>query len=222
MRIDVNARIAVDVIDRKSIGFSTVRLSGDATDRHPARLVLLRRHADMADETPNTEAQSDVERGADQLARLLEDVDRRVTRSVVASILQKAQDAVQASGTYYSVLVALITASRVVAAGIGNVNAQLWTSHGNRSMLSATTVVVGGTRVLSNALGIGFDPDRIQSADLTIRRGDRVVVGVEADLAVLHPMSARESPSEVLDLILERINFERSAIIGVIAAAAYT
>jgi hypothetical protein len=220
MRIDVDTRIAVDVIDRKGIGFSTVRISGDASDRHPARLILLRRHADMADDTPDVEARSDVERGADKLAKILEDVGQRVTKLEVASVIEKAQDALKESGTYYSVLVAVVTASRVVAAGIGNVNVQLWTSRGTQSMLNSTTVVVGRTRVLSSTLGLGFDPDRIQTADLSINSGELVIVGVEADLAVLHPTGARESPSEVLMLILERMSIERSAIIGVIAATA--
>jgi hypothetical protein len=220
MRIDVGARIAVDVIDRKGIGFSTARVSGDATDRNPARLVLLRRHADMADETPDVEARSDVERGADKLARILEDVDQRITQSALASVVERSQDTLKEGGTYYSALVAVVTASRVVVAGIGNVNVHLWAKAGTQSMLNSTTTVLGRTRVLSSALGLGFDPDRIQSADLMIYSGDRIIVGVEADLAVLHPTGARESPSDVLKLILERMSFERSAIVGVIAAAA--
>jgi hypothetical protein len=174
----------------------------------------------MADETPDVEARSDVERGADKLARILEDVDQRVTRSDVVSVVEKAQDALKESGTYYSVLVAVVTASRLVIAGIGNVNVQLWASHWTESILSSTTVVVGRTRVPASTLGLGFDADRIQSADLLINSGDRIILGVEADIAILHPTGEGESPSEVLKLILERMSLERSVIIGVVAAAA--
>jgi hypothetical protein len=219
MRIDVGDRIAVEVIDRKGIGFSTVRVSGDASDRHPARLVLLRRHADMADETQDVDARSDVERGAGKLARILEDIDQPVTPSAPGSAVEKAQDALKESGAYYSALVAVVTTSHFVAAGIGNVNVQFWAKRGTQSILNPTTVILGRASLLSSALGLGFDPDRIQSADLSISSGDRIIVGVEADLAVLHPMGEKESPSEVLKLIRERMNFERSAIIGVIAAA---
>jgi hypothetical protein len=219
MRIDIDTRIAVDVIDRKGSGFSTIRHAGDATDQDPARLVLLRRHADMADETSDIEARSDVERGADKLARILERVDQQLTRAALASVVEKAQDALKESGTYYSVLVMVVAASRFVAAGIGNVDVRLWAGDGIQSIVNSTTVVVGGARVLSSALGLGFDPDRIQSADLSISSGDRIIVGVETDVALVQPMRG-ESPREVLKLILERTSFDRSAIIGVITAAA--
>ena len=133
-RIEVDERIAVDVIDRKNFGSSAVRVAGDATDQNPARLVLLRRHADMADETPASEARTDVERGADRVAHILSGVDSEAA-SDLTLVVEKAHNALQGSGTYYSILVAIVATSRVVAAGIGNVNLQLWTNGGAQEVL---------------------------------------------------------------------------------------
>lgn len=220
MRVHVDGRIAVDVIERNSFGFSTVRLAGDATDSNPARLVLLRRHADMADETPAAEALADAESSAEKVARILDSVEPLRTRFDLVSVVEKAQEVVKESGTYYSVLVGVITASRVAAAGIGNVNMQLWRSDRTEPLLNPTTVVVGRTCVLSSALGLGYDRDQVQTVDLSLSDDDRILVGVDADLAVLHPVHGRQSPTEVLEFIVERMNFDRSAIVGVITAAA--
>lgn len=218
MRSDLDQWIAVDVIDGNDLGVGTVRTAGAGTDRNPARLVLLHRHADMADETPAAEAQTDVERGADEVANILARVDAQPATSALASVVEKAHNVLQGSGTYYSVLVAIVDTSRVIAAGIGSVNLQLWTSEGAEPVLHSTTVAVGSIHVLSSALGLGFDAEQIQTASLSLNAGDRIIAGVHADMSFLKPMRGTEPSSEVLQHIIEAANFERSAIVGVIAS----
>jgi hypothetical protein len=220
MRVHIDARMAVDVIERGGFGFSAVRIAGNATDDNPAKLVLLRRHADMADETPAAEARVDVERGAARVARIIDDVDPLRTGSDLTSVLEKAQEALKESGTYYSVLVAVITTSRVVAVGVGNVSMQLWRGDRSEPMLNPTTVVVGGTRVLSSALGLGYDRDQVQTADVSLGAEECILLGVDADLTVLHPMRGRQSATQLLEFVVDRVNVERSVIVGVITAAA--
>jgi hypothetical protein len=220
MSIDATNRIALNVIDRQATGLSTVRVLGDATDQNPARLVLLRRHADMADETPAAEARTDVERGADEVASALAGISSQGETSDLTSVVEKAHNVLKCSGTYYSILVAMVTASRVVAAGIGDVSLQLWTGKGAEPMLKPTTVAVGPTRVLSSALGLGFDVERIQTVNLSLGPGDRIIVSVDAELSFSRPMQENESAADVLQRIVEAASFKRSAIVGVIAAAA--
>jgi hypothetical protein len=218
MSIDAADRIAFDVIDRQATGFSTVRVMRDATGQNPARLVLLRRHADMADETPAAEARTDVERGADDVASILGSISSQGETFDLTSVVEKAHNVLKGSGTYYSILVAMVTMSRVIAAGIGDVTLQLWTEKGAEPMLKPTTVPVGSTRVLSSALGLGFDVQRIQTANLSLGTGDRIIVSVAAEVSFFRPMQEDESAADVLQRIVKAASFKQSAIIGVIAA----
>ena len=216
MRINVDQRLAVEVLDRKTFEVSTARVLGDATEETPARFIALHRHADMADELPVNAARQEVENSADELVKLLATLDANTIMDLV-SFVEKAHGIVQRSGTYYSFLVAIVSTARVLAAGIGNVNVQLWTSDGSRPVLRPTVQAVGDTRVLTSALGLGFDPRQIQAADLSLGDGDRIIVGIDADVGSLQPVRTMP-PGEVLQHIVESVSTERSAIVGVIAS----
>ena len=217
MRIQIDERIAVDVIDRKSFGFSAARIAGGATDRDPARIVLLHRHADMGDDTADDEAQADVEGGAERVASILENAVRDGVPSDLGAAVEEAHGVVRESGTYYSALLAVVNGSHLVASGIGNVSLHLWTSDSSQSILNPTTIAVGNTRVLAGALGLGFQPDRIQKTALSLSAGNRIIIGVDVEVSFLQPMGSSHSSNDVLQFILEKTSSRGTGIVGVIS-----
>lgn len=160
---------------------TATRLSGRGTRDDPAQLVLLHRHADMADETSPAEARRDVELGADEIARLLGEVRGEATPQGMESVIARAHESLKGGGTYYSAVIAVISGSRVVASGIGDVSARLWVGEEAQDVLNATTVTIGNVRVLSSALGLGYERDRIQTAEVVLPAGSRMVIGVVTD-----------------------------------------
>lgn len=220
MRIHVGERIAVEMIDRKKFGFSTARIVGEFTDQDPARLVFLHRHADMADDTSDLDARSDVERGADRLANILASAVSSGIPSDLSAAVEEANTALREGGTYYSVLLAIVARTWVVAAGIGNVTVQLWTSDGSQSLLSPTMTIVGKTPVLSNALGLGFQRDGIQKTNISLSAGDRLIIGADVEVDDVPPTPTTDSPVKILQNILDRKGSRGTGIVGVISAAA--
>jgi hypothetical protein len=216
MRISIGRAIVVENVDTGVFGINAVRVGGEATDQQPARLVLLHRHADMADEKTVDDARSEIERGADNLASALASVDTRVAASDLSMVIEKAQNALKDTETYYSVLVAMVRGRSVFAAGIGNMNMHLWEIDAVRPILSATMSLVGSTRIMSSALGLGFAPERIQKAWLSLNAGDRIIMGVNADLSSLQPAGHSESANEVVHRALQSADVRRSAVFGVI------
>jgi hypothetical protein len=209
-------QIAIAVIERQGRGFGAARVSGNATDDSPARLVLLRRHADMADEISDIDARTDAERGAEMIASILEGVESGAGVDNLAAVLDQAQEALRASGAYYSVLIAIVTTRRVTAGGIGNVTMRRWTPDRNDAVLDPTITRAGGTHILSGAPGLGYDRGHIQTADVVFDTTDRMLVGVEVDLRGVRPICGDEPPAEVLRRVLEDMTFERSSVVGVI------
>jgi hypothetical protein len=220
MTVDDSARVAIDVLEGSNgSGPCAVRVAGDGSDNNPSRLVLLRRHADMADETPAADARRDLEHGADIVAHMLSELDLPARSSVLASVIEKAQATFAGSGTYYSILVVVVTKWHVAAAGIGNVSMLLWRRARSVRILNPTTVAIGNTSILSNALGLGYARNRVQRAEVAVSSDDRVLIGVETDLAAVQPMHGAESARSLLHFVVQQLTFERSAIIGVIEAA---
>lgn len=217
MMINIGANIAVEMLDAGAFGINAVRVGGEATDQQPARMVFLHRHADMADEKTANDSRSEVERGADDLASVLASVDTRVTEPDLSWVIEKTQDALKDTDTYYSVLVAMVRGRSVAVAGIGNMNMHLWEGDSVRSILRATMELVGGTRIMSSALGLGFAPGRIQKAWLSLDSGDRIIIGVNADLNSLHPAGHSESANDIAQRIVQSADVRRSAVFCVIA-----
>jgi hypothetical protein len=200
-------------------GFSSVHLAGDATDADPARIVLLHRHADMADETPDDVARAEVERGVYMIATLLGDAGLVANVADLKRVLLTAQEQLGAV-TYYSVLVGLVTTTRVVVAAIGDVNVYDWTEGRAERVLSATTVEVGGARLLASALGLGYADDQVQAVEVSLAARGPVVIGIGVDLTTVPPIGgAAMSATDLVAHILKRLPRDRASIVGVVASA---
>jgi len=102
--------------------------------------------------------------------------------------------------------------------GSREVNLHLLTPDGTQAVLDPTTVMIGRVTVLSHALGLGYDREKIQVADLALTHGNQLVACVDANLPAIRRIPGSEPAYDVLYRVIEKMTFDRSAIVAVICA----
>ena len=231
MNDDHFAYRAADQIEN-SITFPLISHGGKGILADPFWLTMLLRHADFADESlpenARNRAQQILEALNEAVSRILLDADVSTEKAMVR--LKEAlgiASMIAQSDTYYSVLAAVLCDKRFVAVGIGHVNLWRWHEGIFESLIQPT---VGHQSsefpkrfLLNAALGIGFDPGKIQCCDVSLETRDRAVLAIQSRQNLSNENLGREeqSASEWLEKLVGWFQV-RPSLLAVISGTALT
>ncbi len=100
--------------------------------------------------------------------------------------LEIANENAAKTGAYYSAVVVVKAALRLVVAGIGHVKLWLFREGGLRAQLEPSILTVTDQPVapalLTGTLGLGFSPDRIQGCEIIFDTNEFALITMECDL----------------------------------------
>jgi hypothetical protein len=207
-----------------------ISYKGEGTSEDPFRLVMLLRHADMADESTHEQARS----LALQAINILDVAVSRVSidlgvssRGAIAGLKEalrttslKAQ-----ADTYYSAVVAILYGRRLIAAGIGHVNLWRWQQSAFSDLMQPTLAPLppeaSKSFILSSALGVGFDPESVQSCDISLDISDYAVIAIQSlqSLTDEYLLDGGQSTSDWLNKLVDWYQTKPTllAVVGVTA-----
>jgi hypothetical protein len=210
------------------ISFPLISHRGKGGFTDPFRATLLLRHADFADESTPDNARTIA-------LQILEVLDESVSRisvdaelstesaKVELEVALKIASEIAQSDTYYSVLVVVLCDKRLVAAGIGHVNLWRWHKGIFESLIQPTVVHQSSDFpkrfLLTSALGIGFNPEMIQSCDVRLENKDCAILAVQARQSLSNENLGYEeqSASEWLDKLVSWFQI-RPSLLAVVSA----
>jgi hypothetical protein len=188
-----------------------IQISGFGNEEMPLCLVMVVRHADIADTTSRGQAQLQ----AIRVTQILRDeVGNRCSQasdpaSDLSEVFQTANATALESGAYFSCLVASIGPARLYAGGIGFSSVWLSTDGEMREVLGPNTLQHEDMEaaVLTAALGSGgFRKEQVRVCDLNLDKDDAALMVISrgrfsgiADKSCVS--GRRSSATDLLDLV---------------------
>ena len=126
---------------------------------------------------------------------------------------------------YYSAVAMAMGGGRARIAAIGDASVWLLSRDGITAVARPTVVDAQRetTRILSAALGIGFDAARIEASDVEVQNETRLVLalgGLARDEASLKDLPLSEPADDILDALRERITGDPAMIAVVVPEVA--
>ncbi len=135
---------------------------------------------------------------------------------VIGGVNEIAKD----TRSYYSAIIGIKIDSRIALAAIGHVKTWLYRDGEFRTLLEPTIIPIpnegSGPRVLTTALGVGFNPEKIQRCVTDLRAKEFVVIAFETELVKESTDSeATDDASQILDRLCDNITNKAPVVIVV-------
>jgi hypothetical protein len=186
VQMDQPRTVATLVASFNSTEWPFLSMTGAGTQDLPLQLVLVLRHADMADETSIAAARVQTTEVAHALDHALSQLSAAEMLKTIrlTDVLCTAHTVAVQTGTYYSAIAAVLVGDRLLAAGIGCTMLQVQRAERVDELLQPTTQNLtlsneeGG--LLRAALGIGFSEIEVHTCDTNLGASDGVILMVGA------------------------------------------